>query len=96
MRKILKKKLDIDFDKIGKKDFKFNYWNLMSSNEKFVIDTIINCSLFTNRSYLRSLIEKLFQNSSKNNLVSNRSKTLLNQIFQICLWHNNSKFIKKY
>tara|TARA_Y100000768_G_scaffold388368_1_gene383839 strand:+ start:2736 stop:4208 length:1473 start_codon:yes stop_codon:yes gene_type:complete len=95
LRKILEKRLSIDFDKIGKKDFKFNYWKLMNTNKKFVINTIINCSLFTNKNYLKSLIEKLFSNALKNNLISNRSKTLINQIFQICIWYNNSKYIKK-
>ena len=95
LRKILEKRLSIDFDKIGKKDFKFDYRKLMNTNKKFVINSIINCSLFTNTNYLKSLIEKLFRNSLKNNLISNRSKTLINQIFQICLWYNNSKYIKR-
>ncbi len=95
LRKILNKNLDINFDKIGKKDFKFDYWKLMSENEFFVKKEINGCSLFSNKDYLKLLIDKLFKNSYKNNLISNRSKTLLNQIFQICLWYNNSKFIKK-
>lgn len=95
LRKILKKNLNIDFDKIGKKDFKFDYWKLMSNNEHFVKKEINNCLLFYNKDYLKLLIDKLFNNSYKNNILSNRSKTLLNQIFQICLWYNNSNFIKR-
>ena len=95
LRKILNKRLDIDFDKIGKKAFKFDYWKLMFNNEKFVKNTIIDCELFMNKEYLKLLIDKLFYNSLKENLISNRCKTLLNQIFQICLWYNNSNYIKK-
>ena len=48
----------------------------MNTNKKFVINTIINCSIFTNKNYLKSLIEKLFRNSLKNNLISNKVKLL--------------------
>ena len=95
LRNILEKRLDINFDNIGKKDFKFDFWKIMLWNKIFVKETILNSNIFSNKKYLLSYLDHLFIMASRKGITSNRCKILLNQIFQICLWYNNSEYIKK-
>jgi len=94
LRKIIEKSLNINIDQIGKKSFRFNYWENISSYEKYVFNEILTCKLFE-KNNIEELLKKLKQASNSKSLDRNRCRNLLNYLFQISLWYNHSNFIER-
>lgn len=94
LRKIIDNNLNINIDQIGKKSFRFNYWENISSYEKFVFNEILICKLFE-KNNIEELLKKLKRISNLKSFAKNRCRNLLNYLFQIALWYNHSDFIDK-
>ena len=90
LRKILKDKIDLDSDKLGKKAFAFDFFTILLSMKKEVISEILTCKLWDKKE-IEILTKKLFDNTLKNE----KSKILLQRLYLLSAWYNKNHYIKR-
>ncbi len=95
LREILKKRIGLNSDEIGKLGFSFNYWKILDLMFDNVRSNILDCSLW-NKSNMESVLNRLYNRASISNRFSNRAKALIQRLYLISMWHNNNKYINYY
>lgn len=92
LREILKKRIGLDSDELGKLGFSFNYWKILDLIFDNVRSDILDCSLW-NKSNMELILNRLYNRASISNRFSNRAKALIQRLYLISMWHNNNKYI---
>ena len=90
LRKILKDKIGLDSDKLGKKAYAFDFFVILLAIKKEVLREVLSCQLW-DKTEIKILTEKLFHNSSSNE----KSKILYQRLYLISSWYNKNKYIKR-
>ena len=90
LRKILKDKVGLDSDQLGKKAFSFDFFVLLLSMKEEVLSEIVTCKLWDKKE-IELLTKRLFKNSKKNE----KSKILLQRLYLLSSWHNKNKYIRR-
>jgi asparagine synthase (glutamine-hydrolysing) len=92
LKKILKDRIGLDSEKLGKLGFTFNYWELLENNSENVENEIINCKLWDKKEVTR-IYNRLRLRSKINSRFSTRAKSLIHRLFIISSWYNHNKYI---
>ncbi|CAA6799285.1 MAG: Asparagine synthetase [glutamine-hydrolyzing] (EC [uncultured Sulfurovum sp.] len=90
LRKILKDKIGLDSDKLGKKAFSFDFFSILEVMKEEVTDEIIHSRLW-NENTINKLLTKLFKDSHSNK----KSRILIQRLYLISTWYNKNKYIKR-
>lgn len=93
LRDLLKKRLALNSDKLGKMPFEFDYSNVIKKLDKFAESEILNC-LYWNKATVDSVLARLNKVSEGNGRDSLVAKKLIHRLFLISSWLNHSKYIK--
>ncbi|HIP51462.1 MAG TPA: hypothetical protein EYG94_05160 [Campylobacterales bacterium] len=90
LRKILKNKINLDSDKMGKKAFAFDFFVILLSMKDEALSEILSCKLWE-RKEIETLTKKLFNSTPSNE----KSTILLQRLYLISSWYNKNKYIKR-
>jgi asparagine synthase (glutamine-hydrolysing) len=94
-RKVLKDRIDLDSDKIGKRGWGYNGNVNLINNLNFIKEQILSCSLW--QPFISKLLERLIYNIynvRKNDYISRTSRSLIIRLYLISSWHTLNKFIR--
>jgi len=89
LRKILKEKINLDSDKLGKMAFSFDFFSILMLMINEVKEEILNCQLWK-RDRVEELFTKLMSNSHKE-----KNQILLQRLYLISSWYNKNRYIKR-
>ena len=92
LRKILKERIGLDSDEIGKMDFSYDKLIVLQQNWAWVSAEIFNCSLweFNGVQRIACRLKKESEGKGRNAVVAGG---LLNRIFLLSIWHNKNKYM---
>ncbi|MCL7939446.1 asparagine synthase-related protein [Halomonas sp. ATCH28] len=87
LRDYIKKRVGVDSDKIGKKGFVFDYTRFLELNQRFVLDEILACPLWTPaiESHVRKMVDQGFR--------YRKNAERLYCLFMISGWYNHSTYL---
>jgi len=88
LRKILKEKIGLDSDKLGKMAYTFDFFSVLMLMKNEVIDEILGCNLWN-----KEEMEKVFHNLYETSQYNVKDKILLQRIYLISIWYNRNKYI---
>lgn len=94
LREILKKRLNLDSDKLGKLGFTFNFWKILRLMKDQVRDEILSCKLWDEKN-IEIVFNRLFQRALKNDRFSNRPKALIQRLYLLSAWYNKNRYINR-
>ena len=90
LRKILKDKIGLDSDKLGKMAFSFDFFSILMMMRSEVVREIIECKLW-NREEIEYKVLSLIKYSNR----YSKNRVLLQRLYLISAWYNKSRYIKK-
>jgi len=91
-RKILRERLSLDSDKLGKKGYSFDSRSLVLNNLEYIKSEILK-SDFWDKKEINHLIHRLSQNTLMSNRESHISSFLLYRLFLLSGWLNYNKYL---
>lgn len=94
LRQVLKERLDLDSDKLGKLGYSFDYWKVLQMMIKEVENNILECKLW-NKKEIEKLFNRLYAKAKRNDRFANRAKSLIQRLYLISAWYNNNKYIER-
>jgi asparagine synthase (glutamine-hydrolysing) len=92
LRDILKRRLGLDSDALGKLGFSYDTHSVVTSNLNFMLSEIRSCSLWDNMSTSK-VLERFLAKSKKSTRAGAVSKNLIYRIYLISVWYNRNEFI---
>jgi asparagine synthase (glutamine-hydrolysing) len=90
LRKILKERIGLDSDKLGKMAFSFDFFSTLMMMKSEVSQNIINCKLW-DKQEIQKRLTYLFNTSNYNS----KNRTLIQRLYLISAWYNTNKYIKR-
>lgn len=94
LRDLLKSKLDLDSNKLGKLGYTFDYWKILLSMESIVKDNIVDCELW-DKNKIEQIYNRLYKRSIIDSRFSNRAKSLIQRLYLISSWFNYNRYVNK-
>lgn len=89
---LLKNKIDLDSDKLGKKGYVFDFWYVLNQMQLKVKDEIINCSLWDHGEIL-NMVERLFETANSGSSNASRAQSWIHRLYLISGWFNKNKYL---
>ena len=94
LRKILKRRIDLDSDLIGKKTFSHDTNIIVDLNWKEILTEIKKCNLWSDKEMV-ILVNRLRKTMKSKKKYSNFSGVLIYRIYLISCWNNYFKYLSK-
>jgi asparagine synthase (glutamine-hydrolysing) len=94
LRKILKERIGLDSDALGKLGFTYDSHAVVLRNWGVMSSEIIQCKLW-NKAGIESVMGRLTKKTDHGGRESLRAKDLLYRLYLISSWHNHNKFLKQ-
>ncbi|BAU23922.1 hypothetical protein THC_1557 [Caldimicrobium thiodismutans] len=91
LREILKEKLDLDSDALGKFSYGFSAYNFLRGLSFYVEEEIFSCQLWE-KGFLKNLWEKIKEKAKNDKFF----QKLFVRLFLISAWFNHNIFLKTY
>ena len=92
LRKILKDRIGLDSDALGKMGYIYDNKTVILTNKNWIQDNIESCEHWDNQQVL-SIINRLYLNVQSKGLKSKLARMNLYRVFILTCWLNNSKYI---
>jgi len=89
LRKLLKERLDLDSDSLGKYSYGFNEYKFLKSIDFKVKEEVIECKLWDSKH-----IQKLFRIVEERAEKDKFFQKLYTKLFLISAWFNHNKYLK--
>ena len=93
LRNLLKEKLDLDSDALGKLGFEYDVAGFLIANRDWVEEEIMSCTLW-NTPEVSKATSKLYAQLARDGWVSRNAAAMLNRLFLISGWYRHCKFIQ--
>ncbi len=93
LRNILKEKIGLDSDKIGKMVYEFDFYSILMMMKHEVDHEILSCKLW-DRKGIEKVLNHLYQKINSNHRLSMRIKYLVQRIYLISAWYNKNSYVK--
>ena len=87
LRKILKEKLQLDSDKLGKMAFSFDFFSILLMMKEEVKQEILTCQLW-NKKEIEIILTQLF-NTTKHS----KNRVLIQRLYLLSAWYNQNRYI---
>ncbi|MEA2018415.1 MAG: asparagine synthase-related protein [Campylobacterota bacterium] len=92
LRKILKNKIGLDSDKLGKMAYSFDFYAILMMMKDYVDNQILFCKLWNNIE-IKKLLNSFYHKIDSNHRLSWRYKTLVQRLYLISVWYNTNKYV---
>ena len=93
LRNLLKDKLDLDSDKLGKMGYSFNFTKIIKNMKYEVVEQILSCDIW-NKNEVEKLIKKLFNDVERNGKKAKVSASYIQRLYLISGWINFNAYLK--
>lgn len=93
LRKLLKKEIELDSDKIGKMGWVYDKNGVVLNNLELIKKEILSCD-YWNQDGVEKLILRFEKHFDKSNRVSEISKSLIYRLYLLSAWLNKNRYIK--
>jgi len=94
IREMLKQRIDLDSDKIGKMGFSYNSSSMIEKNKKTIEFEITSCTLWNNEA-IKDFLSHASKTKEKNTRSSQINSSLIYRLYLISAWHNNCQWLQK-
>ena len=92
LRTLLKDKMGLDSDKLGKKAYGFDYYNILMMMKKEVDYEILSCTLW-NEKEIEKLLSLLYKKIDAKHKSIARLKDIIQKLYLISVWFNKNKYV---
>jgi asparagine synthase (glutamine-hydrolysing) len=92
LRTMLKDRIGLDSDKLGKKAYGFNAYGILMMMKKEVDQEILSCKLW-NEKEVEELLSTLYKKIDVNHQSISRLKSIIQRLYLISVWYNQSKYV---
>jgi len=92
LRSILKDRIGLDSDKLGKKAYGFNAYGILMMMKNEVNQEILSCELW-NEKELENLLSTLYKKIDAKHKSISRLKSIVQRLYLISIWYNKSKYV---
>jgi len=92
LRKMLKEKIGLDSDKLGKMAYGFNFYTILMMMKKDVDHEILSCKLW-NEKGIKKVLNRLYKKIESNHKSTERVKALVQRLYLISAWYNKNKYV---
>lgn len=93
LRKMLKERMGLDSDKIGKMGFTFDFIHMIVDNWESVFNEIMSCDYWS-KGDLETLINRLHTNVITSHKRAHFSAYLIHRLFVVSFWLNKNKYLQ--
>ena len=94
LRKILKDRIGLDSDKLGKMDYQFDFYSFLMMMKKDVDSEILDCKLWKEKG-IEKVLNNLYKKINANHMLSGRIKKLVQRLYLISSWYNKNMYVKR-
>lgn len=94
LRKILKERIELDSDKLGKMAYEFDFYSILMMMKKDVDTEILSCKLWNNEG-IEKVLNNLYKKINSNHRLAGRIKALVQRLYLLSAWYNKNKYIKR-
>lgn len=94
LRKILKKEIGLDSDKIGKMGFSYDSKSLVQNNWNFMKNEIFK-NQYWDRNAIKKILTKLEHNKNSTKRKSGTGSNIFYRLYLLSTWLNNNKYTNK-
>ena len=94
LRELLKDKLDLDSDKLGKLAYDFDFYSILMEMKKEVDHEILSCRLW-NKNGIEKILASLYHKIDSNHKYRLRLTYLVQRLYLISAWYNHNKYVKR-
>ena len=92
LRTMLKDRIGLDSDKLGKKAYGFNAYGILMMMKKEVDQEIVSCELW-NKKEVEKLLSTLYRKIDAKHQSISRLKSIVQRLYLISAWYNKSKYV---
>ena len=92
-REVIKDRLGVDTDAIGKKGYSLNTVEFIYENKHWIYKEIVDCKLWNNTA-VKALVERLYKSAGEPKWSGKSATRLIYRLLLISLWHRKSKYIQ--
>lgn len=92
IRELLKEKLQLDSDAIGKKGYNFDTFEFLNSNWDWVEKEILQCT-YLDRVESKKILSRLKKSYGPKTVKERFASRLIYRLFMIAMWMNHSRYI---
>jgi len=92
LRTMLKERIGLDSDKLGKKAYGFNAYRILMMMKKEVDQEIVSCPLW-NEKEVGDLLSTLYKKIDANHPSISRLKIIVQRLYLISVWYNKNKYL---
>ena len=93
IREILKEKIGLDSDMVGKKGYNFDSATVVENNWNWVREEILSCDQW-NRFEVEKILKRLKRNLGGGSISNRLGIRLIYRLFLLSLWFNHSKYYR--
>jgi asparagine synthase (glutamine-hydrolysing) len=90
LRKILKERIGLDSDQLGKMAYEFDFFSLIMMMKENVDNEILSCKLW-NKKGVEKLLNYFYNNIDSRKRITN----IIQRIYLISAWYNHNRYVKK-
>ncbi len=94
LRKILKERIDLDSDKLGKMAYEFDFYTILMMMKKEVDNEILSCKLWQSKG-IEKVLNNLYKKIDSNHRLSGKIKALVQRLYLISAWYNINRYAKR-
>ena len=93
-RKILRDRISLDSDKLGKMVYSFDFYSILMKMKKEVDHEILSCKLW-NKNGIEKILASLYHKIDSNHKYRLRLTYLVQRLYLISAWYNHNKYVKR-
>jgi asparagine synthase (glutamine-hydrolysing) len=94
LRKMLKERIGLDSDKLGKMAYVFDFYAILMLMRKEVDEEILSCGLWDSRG-VTEVLDSFYRKIAANPAKAEKITTLLQRLYLISIWYNQSRYVKR-
>ena len=92
LRKLLKDKINLDSDALGKLGFSYDSKAIVSQNWSWITDEMLKCKLW-DKAEITKLCNRLNKVAKSNHKYSNLAACLIYRVYLLSAWYNKNRYI---
>jgi asparagine synthase (glutamine-hydrolysing) len=92
LRKMLKERMNLDSDKLGKLAYGFDFYSILMMMKREVDHEIRSCALW-NKEGIDTVLNTFYKKIASRHPSSERLKILIERLYLISAWHNNNRYL---
>lgn len=94
LRKMLKERIGLDSDKLGKMAYVFDFYSILMLMRKEVDHEILSCRLWDSTG-VSEVLDSFYSKIAANPTKAEKVTTLLQRLYLVSIWYNQNRYVKR-